>query len=44
MEKVKKTPASLKALVKEFQLEILVKGDNFDTEQVTVYDVNRPAL
>ena len=44
MEKIKRTPASLKKLVEDFGLEILHKGDNYETEVVTVSDVNRPAL
>ena len=44
MEKIKRTPASLKKLVQDFGLEILNKGENYETEVVTVSDVNRPAL
>lgn len=44
MEKIRRTPAVLKNLVKHFQLEILVEGEKFDEEVVTVSDLNRPAL
>ncbi len=44
MEKIKRTPASLKKLVADFGLEILYKGENYENEVVTVSDVNRPAL
>ena len=44
MEKVKRTPASLPELVKEFNMEILTKAPNFATQTVTISDVNRPAL
>ena len=43
-EKIKRTPASLKAMVAEFQFEILHKAADFDTEKITVADINRPAL
>lgn len=44
MEKVKRTPAKLPELVKEFNMEILTKAPNFATQTVTISDVNRPAL
>ena len=44
MEKVKRTPASLKKMVEIFGMEILHKGHDFDNTVVTISDVNRPAL
>ena len=44
MEKVKRTPASLKNMVEAFNMEILHKGRDFDNTVVTISDVNRPAL
>ena len=44
MEKVKRTPASLKNMVETFSMEILHKGRDFDNTVVTISDVNRPAL
>ena len=44
MEKVKRTPASLKNMVETFNMEILHKGRDFDNTVVTISDVNRPAL
>ena len=44
MEKVKRTPASLKKMVEIFGMEILHKGRDFDNTVVTISDVNRPAL
>ena len=44
MEKVKRTPAKLNALVETFGLEIINKGVDFDTREITIPDVNRPAL
>ena len=44
MEKVKRTPASLKSMVETFNMEILHKGRDFDNTVVTISDVNRPAL
>ena len=44
MEKVKRTPASLKKMVEIFCMEILHKGRDFDSTVVTISDVNRPAL
>ena len=44
MEKVKRTPASLKNMVETFNMEILHKGRDFDNTVVTMSDVNRPAL
>lgn len=43
-EKVRRTPAKLNKLVKDMDLEILVRGKDFDTREITVSDVNRPAL
>lgn len=43
-EKVRRTPAKLNKLVKDMDLEVLVRGSDFDTRKVTVSDVNRPAL
>ena len=44
MEKVRRTPASLKKMVEIFSMEILHKGRDFDNTVVTISDVNRPAL
>lgn len=44
MEKVRRTPASLKKMVEIFGMEILHKGRDFDNTVVTISDVNRPAL
>lgn len=44
MEKVRRTPASLKRLVEDFGIEIINRGSDYDTQMVTVSDVNRPAL
>lgn len=44
MEKVRRTPASLKKMVEIFSMEILHKGRDFDNTIVTISDVNRPAL
>ncbi len=44
MEKVKRTPAKLNNLVENFELEIINKGADFDTREITIPDVNRPAL
>ena len=44
MEKIKRTPASLKNMVETFNMEILHKGRDFDNTVVTISDVNRPAL
>lgn len=44
MEKVKRTPASLKKLVETFHMEILNKGTGADTAVVTVCDAFRPSL
>lgn len=43
-EKVRRTSAKLHKLVKDMDLEILVCGSDFDTREITVSDVNRPAL
>ena len=44
MEKVKRTPAKLRKLVEAFGFEILNKGTDYDTREVTISDLNRPAL
>ncbi len=44
MEKVKRTPAKLRKLVEAFGFEILNKGNDYDTREVTISDLNRPAL
>ena len=44
MEKVKRTPAKLSDLAKEFELEILVKAPDFESRTISISDVNRPAL
>ena len=44
MEKIRRNPARLCNLVKEFNLEILYKGKNYDNQTLTISDVNRPAL
>ena len=44
MEKVKRTPAKLKKIVEVFELEVLHKAPDFDTQTVVISDVNRPAL
>lgn len=44
MERVKRTPASLKNMVETFNMDILHKGRDFDNTVVTISDVNRPAL
>ena len=44
MEKVKRTPASVKKLAEYFQMEILCKGSDYDTCVITVSDVFRPSL
>lgn len=43
-EKVRRTPAKLNKLVKDMDLEVLVRGKDFDTREITASDVNRPAL
>ena len=43
-EKVRITPAKLKDLVKECELEIIYKGTDFETREIRISDVNRPAL
>ncbi len=42
MEKVKRTPASVKKLAEYFHMEILCKGSDYDTCVITVSDVFRP--
>ena len=44
MEKVRRDPASLSQLVKDFDLEVVCKGLDYDTRMITIPDVNRPAL
>lgn len=44
MEKVRRTPAKLCKLVEDFHLEIVHRGDDFDTREIAISDVNRPAL
>ena len=44
MEKVKRTPAKLHKLVEAFGFEILHKGRDYDTREITISDLNRPAL
>ena len=44
MEKVKRTPAKLHKLVENFGFEILHKGRDYDTREITISDLNRPAL
>ena len=44
MEKVKRTPASVKKLAEYFHMEILCKGSDYDTCVITVSDVFRPSL
>lgn len=43
-EKVRRTPAKLSDLVDHFELEILVRGEDYDTRKISILDVNRPAL
>ena len=43
-EKVRITPAKLKQLVADCDLEVINKGADFDTREVNISDVNRPAL
>lgn len=44
MEKVRRTPASVKKLAEYFHMEILCKGGDYDTCVITVSDVFRPSL
>ena len=44
MEKVKRTPASLKKMAETFGMEILHRGSDYDSAVITISDVNRPAL
>lgn len=44
MEKVKRTPAKLHKLVESFGFEILHKGRDYETREITISDLNRPAL
>ena len=41
MEKVKRTPASLKKMVETFGMEILHRGSDYDSAVITISDVNR---
>ncbi|MBE6989361.1 MAG: HPr(Ser) kinase/phosphatase [Ruminococcaceae bacterium] len=43
-EKVRITPAKLSELVESFDLEILNKGTDYDSREIDISDVNRPAL
>jgi HPr kinase/phosphorylase len=43
-EKVRRTPAKLSDLVDNFGLEVLLRGDDYDTRKISILDVNRPAL
>ena len=43
-EKVRRTPAKLHQLVNDMGLTVLVRGKDFDSREITVSDVNRPAL
>ena len=43
-EKVRRTPAKLHQLVSDMGLTVLVRGKDFDSREITVSDVNRPAL
>ena len=43
-EKVRIKPAKLKELVKECDLEIICKGSDYETREINISDVNRPAL
>lgn len=43
-EKVRITPAKLKKLVEDCNLEIINRGTDFDTREINISDVNRPAL
>lgn len=43
-EKVRRTPAKLNQLVNDMGLTVLVRGKDFDSREITVSDVNRPAL
>ncbi len=44
MEKVRRTPAKLRRLVENFGFEIIHKGHDYDTREITMADVSRPAL
>ncbi len=44
MEKVRRNPAKLVQLVRDFQFEVLHEGANYNKEVITVSDLNRPAL
>ncbi|MBO4854640.1 MAG: HPr(Ser) kinase/phosphatase [Oscillospiraceae bacterium] len=44
MEKVRRTPAKLHKLIEDFALEVVLRGEDYDTREITISDVNRPAL
>ena len=44
MEKVKRTPAKLSKLVEAFGFEILYKGKDYETKEIPITDICRPAL
>ena len=44
MEKVKRTPAKLCKLVEAFSLEIKNKGKDYETREIPITDICRPAL
>ena len=43
-DKVRITPAKLKQLVRDMELEIVYEGADFETREIKISDVNRPAL
>ena len=43
-EKVRIKPAKLKELVKECELEVIYMGSDYETREINISDVNRPAL
>ena len=44
MEKIRRNPAKLSQLVKEFDLEILYQATSYEEQTLSISDVNRPAL
>lgn len=44
MEKVRIDAVKLSKMVEDFHLEILLKGTDYDNTEITIPDVNRPAL
>ena len=44
MEKVKRTPAKLSKLVEAFGFEIICKGKDYETREIPITDICRPAL